>query len=119
MGSDADRTVCNEDEVTYLAFFVPWLVPSGNRRVRLHWRKRHKEDGELQVALMAIFNTKISSKFRITESQKDHAKRRIELTVNRRRKLDWDNLVNGLKPFVDMLRCRFKTYGKGKSKTRS
>lgn len=90
--------------MTSCEFFVEGHIESGNRRQRTHWGARYRAEKlsqnswGLQIQAMAPGAVFVDS---------PHSKRTVSLLVRRKRSLDLDNLVAGLKPFIDMLRCRF------------
>ena len=85
-------------------FFVPCHVDGLNKRQRTHWTKRHKQDKRAQVFWGALINSRCP---RIARVWRPHPRRIVGLMVFRKRLLDYDGLVGGLKPFIDVLRCRW------------
>ena len=85
-------------------FFIPGRVESGNKRQRTHWKKRHREDKRDQGFWSILMRSNCPRDVLVSEP---HPRREIDLLVFRKRLLDYDNLVTGLKPFIDVLRCRW------------
>ncbi len=83
-------------------FFVPGYIESVNRRQKRHWGSRHRKDKEKQKAWSAVIAIHCPKEALVGGP---HRKRQVALCVFRWRKLDYDNLVGGLKPFIDVLRC--------------
>lgn len=85
-------------------FFIEGKTEGGNKRERHRWQarygieKRKREVWGLQFQLKAPRAILVDSPHRL---------RTITLTVYRKRAMDVDNLVAGLKPFIDILKCRF------------
>ena len=85
-------------------FFIPGHIDGLNKRQRQHYHQRHKKDAQAQEFWGALLNTECPRAARVSEP---HARRFITLLVSRSRLLDYDGLVGGLKPFIDILRCRW------------
>ena len=85
-------------------FFIPWiLTESANRRNRGHWGRQYRKDVKLRQQASILLSCYMPKDLIVSAP---HARRKVSLEVRRHDLLDWDNLVAGLKPFVDVLRCR-------------
>ncbi len=83
-------------------FFVPGHIEGTNKRQKKHYHSRSKEDKAKQRVWGAIIHSRAPVEAFV---DKPHQKRQVALCVLRRHELDYDNLVGGLKPFIDVLRC--------------
>lgn len=83
-------------------FFVLGHIEGVNLRQRKGWRARHAKDKERQRAWGAVIGVHCPKEALVSGP---HRTRQVALCVFRRRLLDYDNLVGGLKPFIDVLRC--------------
>lgn len=76
---------------------MPRLTPSLNKLIRMHWRERQKLqqtwDWEVKAAMRETYQ----------EITFDHPKRRVRIISYRKRIMDTDNYIGGLKPLCDSL----------------
>jgi len=88
-----------------IELFLPGRVYSLNERQRTHRMALRRRDKAQQEVWVAVFNTKVPEAALAFEG---HAQRLLTLTahIRRARRLDKDNLTGGLKPMIDILRCR-------------
>lgn len=91
-------------------FFIDAYIEGLNKRQKKHWTARSKKDKERQRVWCAMINVRCPPEAFIG---KPHRKRQVALCVVRGKLLDYDGLVGGLKPFIDVLRCRRESPAKG------
>jgi len=76
---------------------MPRLTPSLNKLLAMHWRERQALnrtwDWEVKVAMRETYE----------EITFDHPKRKVRIISYRKRIMDSDNFVGGLKPMIDAL----------------
>ena len=91
------------------AFFIEGKIEGGNKRDRHHWRARYGIEKRAREVWALQFKAVVPRGILVDSP---HRLRTVTLTVYRKRLMDIDNLVAGLKPFIDILKCR---YFKGKT----
>lgn len=85
-------------------FFIETKLEGGNSRQRHRWQARYGMEKRMRELWGLQFQAKVPRAILVDSP---HRPRHIALRVFRNRVLDWDNLVSGLKPFIDILKCRF------------
>lgn len=84
-------------KISELHLVMPRLTPSLNKLIRLHWRDRQKLiitwDWEVKAAIRETYE----------EITFEHPQRKVRIISYRKRIMDEDNFIGGLKPMVDAL----------------
>lgn len=84
-------------KITELHLVMPRLTPSLNKLIRLHWRERQQLqrtwDWEVKAAMRETYQ----------EITFDYPKRMVRIISYRKRIMDADNYIGGLKPLCDSL----------------
>lgn len=85
-------------------FFIETKLEGGNSRQRHRWQARYGMEKRMRESWGLQFQAKVPRAILVDSP---HPLRNVRIVVYRKRPLDYDNLVAGLKPFLDILKCRF------------
>jgi hypothetical protein len=75
-------------------FRIPWVPPSNNRALRMHWTKRDELVRVAATHVLAVAGR---------PSTPEWARVRVRIVMRRRRPMDQDNAYGAVKPLVDAL----------------
>ncbi len=91
------------------SFFIPMHPMSGNVRQRMHYHALAKKDKKDKSVMAAIMNTQVGPQHTVGSP---HPKRVVKIEVLKTgNELDKDNLIAGLKPFIDVLKVQGRKLG--------
>jgi hypothetical protein len=93
-----------EGYVSEHVFFIAGRITSDNKGRRMRWQARYSKEKKAREVWAIQFQAIVPRAILVDSP---HRPRAITLKVFRNRSLDWDNLVAGLKPFIDVLKCKF------------